>query len=150
MKVVLQRVTRARVVVGDEEVGAIERGVLILLGVLRGDDPNAADDFLDGILQLPTDRPAVLQVTSLDVIHNFHIVPMRIQQDAIPGREIPMWFTPTRPLETTVVCGQLCGENHGIMVGRLEVVEQEAYNTWFASRSEEALKANTAPTVALR
>jgi len=114
------------------------------------DDPNAADDFLDGILQLPTSRPAVLQVTSLDVIHNFHIVPMRIQQDAIPGREIPMWFTPTRPLETTVVCGQLCGENHGIMVGRLEVVEQEAYNTWFASRSEEALKANTAPAVALR
>lgn len=114
------------------------------------DDPNAADDFLDGTLKLPSARPAVLQVTSLDVIHNLHIVPMRIQQDAIPGREIPMWFTPTRPLETTVVCGQLCGEQHGNMVGRLEVIEAADYDTWFASRSDEALKKSRAPAVAAR
>jgi len=45
-----------------------------------------------------------------DVIHNYAIVPMRIQQDAIPGKDIPMWFKPTRKLETYVVCAQLCGE----------------------------------------
>ena len=52
---------------------------------------------------------------------------MRIQQDAIPGREIPMWFTPIETLETFVVCGQLCGEGHGNMVGTMEVVPAEDY-----------------------
>ena len=37
MKLVLQRVTRARVTVGGEEVGAIGRGVLALVGIERGD-----------------------------------------------------------------------------------------------------------------
>jgi cytochrome c oxidase subunit II len=105
-------------------------------------DPNAADDFTAPILKLPKGRPAVLMVGSKDVIHNYHIVPMRIQQDAIPGREIPMWFTPIDTLETYVVCGQLCGENHGGMVGTLEVVEAAEYDTWFTAQSEEALKAS--------
>ena len=37
MRLVLQRVSRARVTVGDEEVGAIGRGVLVLVGVERAD-----------------------------------------------------------------------------------------------------------------
>ncbi|MFT5050990.1 MAG: D-tyrosyl-tRNA(Tyr) deacylase [Chlamydiales bacterium] len=37
MKVVIQRVTRACVRVDDEIVGDIERGVLVLLGVMKGD-----------------------------------------------------------------------------------------------------------------
>ncbi|HEV8632280.1 MAG TPA: D-aminoacyl-tRNA deacylase [Thermoanaerobaculia bacterium] len=42
MRLVLQRVTRARVTVDGEEVGAIGRGVLALVGVERGDGPAAA------------------------------------------------------------------------------------------------------------
>lgn len=38
MKAVVQRVARARVVVAGEEVGRCGRGMLVLLGVLRGDD----------------------------------------------------------------------------------------------------------------
>lgn len=37
MRAVVQRVSRARVEVGGEEVGAIERGVLVLVGVADGD-----------------------------------------------------------------------------------------------------------------
>ncbi|MBU6143772.1 MAG: cytochrome c oxidase subunit II, partial [Betaproteobacteria bacterium] len=68
------------------------------------------------------------------------IVPMRIQQDAIPGREIPMWFTPIKTLETYVVCGQLCGEGHGNMIGTMEVVDSKAFETWATAQSDEALK----------
>ena len=42
MRAVLQRVRRARVVVGEEVVGAIERGLLVLLGVAPGDTPEGA------------------------------------------------------------------------------------------------------------
>ncbi len=106
------------------------------------DDPNSLDDFANPILRLPVNRPAVLNITATDVIHNYHIVPMRIQQDAIPGREIPMWFTPVKELETFVVCGQLCGEGHGNMIGRMEVVSEEDYQTWFEGQSKAALDSN--------
>jgi cytochrome c oxidase subunit 2 len=84
----------------------------------------------------------VLNIGTKDVIHNYHIIPMRIQQDAIPGREIPMWFTPVKTLETYVVCGQLCGEGHGNMVGSMEVIAQTEFDSWFKGQTEGALKAN--------
>ncbi len=106
-------------------------------------DPNAADDFVVTTgLKVAKDRPAILNITSNDVIHNYAIVPMRIQQDAIPGKEIPMWFTPIKTLETSVVCAQLCGEGHGNMVGQMEVVEQKEFDKWFAEQSAEAEKAH--------
>jgi cytochrome c oxidase subunit 2 len=68
---------------------------------------------------------------------------MRIQQDAIPGREIPMWFTPVKTLETFVVCAQLCGEGHGNMVGSMEVLPKDQFETWSSSQTAAALKANS-------
>ena len=100
------------------------------------------DDFTSPILKLPVSVPAVLNIGTKDVIHNYSIIPMRIQQDAIPGREIPMWFTPIETLETFVVCGQLCGEGHANMVGSMEVVAADEYDSWFKGQSEAALKAN--------
>lgn len=102
-------------------------------------DPNAHDDFTNTILNLPVNRPAVLNIGTKDVIHNYHIVPMRIQQDAIPGKEIAMWFTPVKPLETYVVCGQLCGKGHAEMKGTMEVIPEADYNEWAKSASEAAL-----------
>jgi D-aminoacyl-tRNA deacylase len=42
MKAVLQRVSAARVLVGEELVGEIGRGLCVLLGVARGDEPAGA------------------------------------------------------------------------------------------------------------
>lgn len=111
-------------------------------------DPNAHDDFTSPILKLPVSQPAVLNIGTKDVIHNYSIVPMRIQQDAIPGTEIPMWFTPAKALETYVVCGQLCGEGHANMVGTMEVLPKDQFDTWAKSQTESALKANTPKAVA--
>lgn len=110
---------------------------------LDKNDPDAADDFVStNVLRLPVNKPVVLNITSKDVIHNYSLIPMRIQQDAIPGKEIPMWFTPVKTLETFVVCGQLCGEGHGNMVGSMEIVSQKEFAEWAKAQSEAALKAN--------
>jgi D-tyrosyl-tRNA(Tyr) deacylase len=42
MRLVLQRVARARVTVDGDEVGSIGRGLLVLVGVERGDGPTQA------------------------------------------------------------------------------------------------------------
>jgi D-aminoacyl-tRNA deacylase len=46
----IQRVARADVSVNGEVVGAIERGILALIGVRKGDDTAAADRLLERIL----------------------------------------------------------------------------------------------------
>jgi D-aminoacyl-tRNA deacylase len=46
----LQRVSEARVVVAGETAGAIERGLLVLVGVQRGDDEARAERLLERLL----------------------------------------------------------------------------------------------------
>ena len=50
MIALIQRVTRADVRVNDAVVGAIERGILALIGVRQGDDAASADRLLERIL----------------------------------------------------------------------------------------------------
>lgn len=52
MRAVLQRVSRARVVIAGEVVGAIERGLLVLLGVAPDDTPEKARWLADKIVGL--------------------------------------------------------------------------------------------------
>jgi D-tyrosyl-tRNA(Tyr) deacylase len=52
MRVVLQRVSRARVVVGDEVVGSVERGLLVLLGVAPTDSEADARWLADKVVNL--------------------------------------------------------------------------------------------------
>jgi D-aminoacyl-tRNA deacylase len=50
MIALIQRVTRADVRIGERVSGAIERGILALVGVSRGDDPATADRLLERVL----------------------------------------------------------------------------------------------------
>lgn len=50
MKGLIQRVSHARVDVNGESVGAIDGGILLLLGVEDGDDRNSADKLLHKVL----------------------------------------------------------------------------------------------------
>lgn len=132
----------------DGKFGRIDRHLVSTGGdpSIDPDDPNGFDDFTAGVLKLPEDRNVILQITSTDVIHNYAIVPMRVQQDAIPGRDIPMWFRPTKKLVTNVVCGQLCGNGHANMKGVMEVVSQKAYEGWASEQSKAALERNLEKT----
>src|SRR5579864_5931637 len=50
MIALLQRVSRASVSIGSGEVGAIGRGLLVLLGVEKGDAESQADRLLERLL----------------------------------------------------------------------------------------------------
>ena len=50
MIALIQRVTRAEVRVKGEAVGAIERGILALIGVRKGDDQASADRLLERLV----------------------------------------------------------------------------------------------------
>jgi D-tyrosyl-tRNA(Tyr) deacylase len=52
MRLVVQRVSRAAVRVGEETVGEIERGALVLAGVAAGDDAGIVDRMADKLAGL--------------------------------------------------------------------------------------------------
>ncbi|MDA0765529.1 MAG: cytochrome c oxidase subunit II [Verrucomicrobia bacterium] len=128
----------------DGKFGRIDRHLIQNVGdpCIDPADPNGWDDYTSPVLKIPVGRPCILQVTSTDVIHNYAIVPMRIQQDAMPGEDIPMWFRPIQKLETYVVCAQLCGEGHANMRGIMEVISEGAYDSWEAEQSAGASERN--------
>src|ERR1039457_6592904 len=67
------------------------------IGLDRKGDPHAKDDIVTlNQLHLPVNRPAVLDITTKDVIHSFFLPVMRVKQDAIPGMLIPIHFVPTK------------------------------------------------------
>jgi len=101
------------------------------LGLDRANDPAAADDIVTlNQLHLPLNKPALLFLTSKDVIHSFKVVHMRVTQDAIPGIQIPIAFTPTKVGEYDIACAQLCGIGHYRMKGYLTVDSPEDYEKW--------------------
>ena len=65
------------------------------LGIDRS-DPDAKDDISTvNQLHLPVGKPAIVKLSSKDVIHGFNLTEFRVKQDAIPGMTIPLWFVPT-------------------------------------------------------
>jgi cytochrome c oxidase subunit 2 len=78
-------------------------------------DANGKDDYVSNELHLVNHKATVVRVSSRDVIHGLALQQMRIQQDAMPGMEIPQWFRPIKTGTWEIICAQLCGIGHSAM-----------------------------------
>jgi cytochrome c oxidase subunit 2 len=98
-------------------------------------DPAAKDDvWTQNQLNLPIGRPVIVHLSSKDVIHSFGLPQMRVKQDAIPGVEQRIWFTPTRAGEFEIACSQLCGLGHYRMRGFYTIQTQADFDAWLAQQ----------------
>jgi cytochrome c oxidase subunit II len=52
------------------------------------------DVYVTNELHAILHRHVVVQLSTKDVIHSFNIPYMRVKQDALPGKTIPVWFKP--------------------------------------------------------
>lgn len=103
---------------------------------LDKNDPHYKQNFIVAKdLVVPVDKPVIVYISSLDVIHCFACRPMRVTQDAIPGMVIPAHFTPVKIGTYMINCAQLCGAAHYTMRGTLKVVSADDYQKWVASKS---------------
>ena len=108
---------------------------------LDPDDPNGKDDITTiNQLHLPVDKPAIIHLSSKDVIHCFNLPFFRVKQDIIPGMSIPVWFTPIQTGKSEIACAQLCGLGHYRMKGFLTVHEQADFDKWMAEQAEALSK----------
>lgn len=96
-------------------------------------------------------NPVLVHLSTRDVLHSFNLPQFRVKQDALPGKTIPVWFTPTKPntakvksgssqvwldgrtgagepdklLIWDIACAELCGWGHWRMIGRVYVHPSE-------------------------
>src|SRR5262245_64734747 len=115
------------------------------LGLDRTDAAAKDDITTINQLYLPVDRPALVHLSSKDVIHSFGLIEMRVKQDAIPGMSMPVWFVPTRVGEYEIACSQLCGLGHFRMRGFITVQSDADYRKWYDDQQRELRGTTTAP-----
>jgi cytochrome c oxidase subunit 2 len=93
------------------------------------------DDYVvDNDFHVPVHKVVRIQLKSRDVIHSFFVPQMRLKQDAVPGREIPVWFEATKVGKYEVPCAELCGFGHSGMRGWVHVDSPEDYAKWAAEK----------------
>ncbi len=114
----------------------------------------------DGALDTPDDITTVnelhvqedtlyhYKLESMDVLHNFSVPVFRLKQDAIPGRIITGWFTPTKTGSFDIQCAEICGIGHGLMGARIHIETKEQHTAWMAQHAPISLAATTTPTLA--
>lgn len=96
-------------------------------------DPAGRDDIVVPTLTVPVNHQVELMISSQDVIHNFFVRELRLQQDAVPGLIVPIHFTPEKIGQYEIVCTQLCGLGHSRMHSYLNVVSDADYDAFLKS-----------------
>ena len=109
---------------------------------------DTADDVkLDNDLYVPVHKVVRVILKSRDVIHSFFLPNLRLKQDAVPGREIDVWFEATKTGKYEMPCAELCGFGHSGMKGWLFVVSDADYRCW-AVEKRIALADDARPVLA--
>ena len=99
MRAVVQRVRRARVTIGGDEVGAIGAGLCVLVGVTHDDDEATARRLADKLwhLRILDDDAGVMNVAAADAGAPLLVVSQfTLYGDTTKGRR-PSWLAAARP-----------------------------------------------------
>ncbi len=96
-----------------------------------------ADDFeVLNQIHAAVDEPVWIHLRATDVLHSLFLPEMRVKQDAVPGRDIPVWFEATATGEYTVGCAELCGIGHTTMNGTLTIHTAADFQAWATAQAQ--------------
>jgi cytochrome c oxidase subunit II len=118
--------------------------------------PASDDIYLPDELHCWKGANVRIYLKTQDVLHSLFLPQLRLKQDALPGKTIPVWFNATqanarfneatgaceltdKSKEWEIACAELCGGGHYRMRGLLYVHEsKEDYLKWFKHAQAEA------------
>jgi cytochrome c oxidase subunit 2 len=133
------------------------------------ENPEIDDVQLPNELHCWKNANVKIYLRTQDVIHSFTLPNLRLKQDTLPGKTIPMWFKATKSnchfvlsgnkgelVESSdkrdhweIACQELCGGRHYAMRGRLYVHRDEAsYNAWLEHTRRQQQSRTDSSTVA--
>lgn len=81
-------------------------------------------------MHIPVGREVMVNMTANDVIHAFWVPEFRLKQDAIPGMQSEIRFTPRTMGTYSLICAELCGPYHGAMNTKVIVETTDTFNQW--------------------
>jgi cytochrome c oxidase subunit 2 len=127
-------------------------------------NPHEDDVWVVNQVHVWKDNKVLVHLNTKDVIHSFYFPNLRLKQDALPGKTIPVWFmvneantvknndrwvdgylfkdgttTPAPEQVWELACAELCGWGHYKMLGRLYVhpTKQDFLDWLQQARSEQ-------------
>ncbi len=77
-------------------------------------------------------RPLHMVLGSRDVTHSFWVPQLRFKQDAVPGLNIDLHFTPNQVGRYEIACAELCGQQHYKMKSFMLVLTADEYSELIA------------------
>ena len=127
-------------------------------------DPNSHDDFFADKIVLVKDKPVLMKLGALDVLHSFYLPHFRVKMDCVPGLPTQFYFTPKytttemqdylkdlpwwnklnpetnepkwKTFKYELACTELCGRSHyGMQKDVLVVANETEYNDWMKVQS---------------
>ena len=104
---------------------------------LDENDPAGKDDILTPSLTVPVNHPVELLIRAQDVIHNFFVRELRLQQDAVPGIVVPPYFHRDRDRQSMKLSAPNCAA-HGTVtacIAYLNVVSDSDYQAFLARQA---------------
>jgi cytochrome c oxidase subunit 2 len=121
-------------------------------------DSTAHDDFFPDKLYLVKNKPVLVKLGALDVLHSFYLPHFRVKMDCVPGVPTSFYFTPTmttaemqnylstlewwqqdnpktgeprwKGFKYELACTELCGKSHYGMQREVVVVDEVDFDKW--------------------
>ncbi len=97
------------------------------------------DIYTTNNMVVPVNRPVLVEMGAVDVIHSFYLPNLRVKTDAMPGSINKFWFEAVKTGEVDIACAQHCGTHHYKMKGLLQIMTAEDFNAWIAASSKSAV-----------
>lgn len=119
-------------------------------------DTNNNDDFAADTLHLQLNKPVLVKINALDVLHSFFLPHFRVKMDAVPGIPTQFYFIPNKTtaqmrkelnnpnFNYELACAELCGQAHFNMRRIVVVEEEKDFKRWFAAQESLYKKQNVA------
>jgi cytochrome c oxidase subunit 2 len=87
---------------------------------------------------IPVDRPVLLEIRSVDVIHSFWVPQFAGKKDAIPGHINELWFQVDKAGVYDGQCAEYCGLEHYAMLFKVTALEPAEFDAWLAEEIRKA------------
>lgn len=117
--------------------------------------PHSDDIHVVNEVHIWKDAKVRMYLKTRDVLHSFFLPNLRIKQDALPGKTIPVWYDAEKPnghwdvekqkwvsngkeVDWELACAELCGWGHYKMRGRLYVhPDKQNFVEWLKHAAAE-------------
>jgi len=94
-------------------------------------------------LKMPANQEVNLRITSRDWLHAFHVPSLGLKSDAFPGQYNQLRTVVTEPGTYQLYCAEYCGSGHSQMLGTVEVLPQDEYESWLSEQRSSGESGNS-------